>query len=272
MVIFICYLIFIQFPDNGFLTWGFVQGNLAVDPRLNPQGDSCMIRGADRNADNTYTIYSNLALLVFLGFGLLWTLPRKATWTALGLTILVGAYAMELGILVNGWFSLAALGNWQKIYLNPISMLEGLYCAATCIISYGAIIGQLNPMGLLLIVTVEAILYCVNYYLGASVMRAQDFGRSMFVDVFGAFFGLAVAWSISNFNNDSFKPKELKSSTWSTITSTMGCLVCFALYPAFNTGLSQYWSVDVAVAQGVVGFAPDGVGGAPGTITPLIGP
>ena len=250
IVIVLCYLIFIQFPDNGFLLRAYEQGEVANNPLLNPEGDVYVIRGTARNADSTYSHYSNFALLVFLGFGLLWSIPRKATWTALGLTILVGAYAMELGILLNGWMGLAHLGKpFQKIYLTPITLIEAIYCAAACVISYGAIIGQMQPFALLFTVTVEVILYAVNYYIGASVLDSQDFGRSAFVHLFGGLFGLATAWSLGFFNNDAYKPKELKSSTWSNIISTLGCLICLALFPSFNTALSQYWSVDLAIGS-----------------------
>jgi len=262
VIIVLCYLIFIQFPDNDFLLRAYYQGEVANNPLLNVEGDSYIIRGTARNADSTYSHYVNFALLVFLGFGLLWTMPRKATWTALGITILVGAYAMELGILMNGWMGLAHLGApFQKIYLTPITLIEAIYCAAACVISYGAVIGQMQPFALLFTVTVEVILYAVNYYIGASVLDAQDFGRSSFVHLFGGLFGLATAWSLGFFNNDAYKPKEQKSSTWSNITSTLGCLICLALFPSFNTALSQYWSVDLAIGSTL-----------PGNGLPIVGP
>jgi len=145
---------------------------------------------------------------------------------------------------------LAHLGKpFQKIYLTPITLIEAIYCAAACVISYGAIVGQMQSFALLFTVTVEVILYAVNYYIGASLLDGQDFGRATYVHIFGGFFGLATAWSMSFFSNDAFKPKELKSSTWSNITSTLGCLICLALFPSFNSTLSQYWSVDLAMGE-----------------------
>jgi len=93
------------------------------------------------------------------------------------------------------------------------------------------------------------------------VLDAQDFGRSMFVHLYGGLFGLATAFSLGFFNNDAYKPKEQKSSTWSNIISTIGCLLCMALFPSFNTTYSQYWSVDLAMGDT-----------KPGNGLPIIGP
>jgi ammonium transporter Rh len=48
-------------------------------------------------------------------------------------------------------------------------------------------------MQLMIVVTIEVVVQSVNEYIGVFLLQGYDVGESMYVHVFGAYFGLAVA-------------------------------------------------------------------------------
>ncbi len=58
-------------------------------------------------------------------------------------------------MLLNGFYAWAHSQGFRKIYLTPISMLEGMYAVTACMISHGAVAGQLSAVGLFVMITFE---------------------------------------------------------------------------------------------------------------------
>ena len=57
-------------------------------------------------------------------------------------------------------------------------MLEGGLAAASVLISFGVIIGKLNPFQLLVMGILETILYVINMHIGYVIFGAVDVGAS----------------------------------------------------------------------------------------------
>jgi ammonium transporter Rh len=240
--VFLLWLIFVDYPENGQVA--------TSDPTRN--NDIFALRGSFRRADNIYTFYSNAALLVFLGFGLFWALPRRITWSALGINFMIGAYVMIVVILLNGFFLWASDHHFGKILITPTVMLDALYGAAACMIAYGAVVGQLDPIGILIFATIQVILYAINCYLSYGPIDAREFGRAGTVFTFGSCFGIATAWSISYWHPEAESVKEQKPSYFSSVMAFIGAVIIFICFPAFNTSLSIWWNVDGALNDGVL--------------------
>ena len=55
-------------------------------------------------------------------------------------------------------------------------MLEGGLCAATVLVTFGVLIGKVNPLQLLVLGLIETVLFVINCHVGYSVLGAIDAG------------------------------------------------------------------------------------------------
>ena len=69
-------------------------------------------------------------------------------------------------------------------------MLEGGLCAATVLVTFGVLIGKINPLQLLLLGLIETVLFVANCHVGYSMFGAvdvgtvwQDFKFSLFIPI-----------------------------------------------------------------------------------------
>lgn len=96
------------------------------------------------------------------------------------------------------------------------SLLVADFCAAAVLISFGAVLGKASLTQLLVMATFEVVIQSVNEHVGLHyfkvrtqntlnfmigsylllLIKAYDIGESIYVHVFGAYFGLAVAKSL----------------------------------------------------------------------------
>lgn len=68
---------------------------------------------------------------------------------------------------------------------------------AAVLISMGAVLGRTTFLQLIIMGFIELIVYSGNNYLNEQVFMAADAGDSIFVHVFGAYFGLAVSYMLT---------------------------------------------------------------------------
>ena len=72
---------------------------------------------------------------------------------------------------------------------------------AAVLISFGAVIGVTSPIQLLVMALIEIVLFNVNEYIGRNYIGALDAGDTIFVHLFGAYFGLALSRVIYDGNS-----------------------------------------------------------------------
>ena len=82
----------------------------------------------------------------------------------------------------------------------------------------------------------ELIFYAVNESIGVIKYKAVDMGGSMFVHTFGAFFGLALSYMITNSNK--VKSEKNSSSYNSDIFAMIGTIFLWMYWPSFNGALA----------------------------------
>ena len=73
------------------------------------------------------------------------------------------------------------------------SLLVADFCAAAVLISFGAVIGKASLIQIVVMATIEVVIQSFNEYIGLEILHAYDVGESIYVHIFGAYFGLAVA-------------------------------------------------------------------------------
>lgn len=188
-----------------------------------------------------YPMYQDVHVMVFVGFGFLMTYLQKHSWGSVGFNMMIAAFAIQWAIVTHGIFK--SLWEWDKPLELPIGIKDLItadFAAAACLISFGAIVGRASPLQLLVMVFFELIFFNISEQLGANTFKAVDMGGSIFVHVFGAYFGLATSWAMSRKKSKAYHGHPLTEATKTTDTFAMiGTLFLFVYWPSFTGALAQ---------------------------------
>ena len=163
--------------------------------------------------------------MIFLGFGFLMTFLKKYGLSAVSLNLMCSALAIEVFTLVYGFFHLHcenpnvtkshqklnlnfvlqfSLGSpdcpssWPYIDVNVGTMISADFATAAVLISFGVVLGVTSPLQLIVMTVFETIIFVVNEIIGRDFIGAVDAGDTIFVHLFGAYFGLAVVRVLYN--------------------------------------------------------------------------
>ena len=194
-----------------------------------------------------FSYYSNffkdVHLMIFIGFGLLYTSLKDHQWSSVGIVLFMGILSFEISFIWYVlWENTFTSGNWQKISLNFDNLTKIDYISSTVLISLGVLIGKLSISQYFLIVICETFIAAFNFCLCYEELHALDNGGSLYIHTFGAIFGIVV--SIVNFcpsqefSKISSSP-HLSSDYYSNIFSFIGSLFLWLYFPSFNTANIQ---------------------------------
>jgi len=154
------------------------------------------------------------------------------------LNFLVAAFVLEWALIVRGYmfdFNVVT----QKFPIDVERIIVADFVAAAILISFGAIIGKTNPTQIIIMAFIEVLLQSANEFLGLRRYCAFDIGESMFVHVFGAYFGLAVSYMLYNKKLTSPEAEDREKSVYhSDIFAMIGTLFLFCFWPSFNAGVA----------------------------------
>ena len=197
------------------------------------------INGSVSNDINKYyPFFQDVHVMIFIGFGYLMTFLKKYAFTSIGYTFLIGSFIIQYSILVNGLFHNIFMNHYEKIYLNIESLITGDFTVGAILISFGALLGKLSLSQLFFMSIIEVILYSVNESIGVIKYQAVDMGGSMYVHTFGAYFGLAVSYVVSN-NKKLLNNKDESSDKNSDTFAMIGTLFLWMFWPSFNGALAS---------------------------------
>ncbi|KAJ8684404.1 hypothetical protein QAD02_020196 [Eretmocerus hayati] len=203
-----------------------------IGPSALPNNDSDP--GKDVKTDgwsSIYSMYQDVHVMIWIGFGFLMTFLKKYSQSAVGLTFLVGAIFVQVAILCDGIYN---MGNNHKAMLSLESLLSADVAVAAPLISMGAVLGKISYMQLISMGIIELFVYTANKRIGESYFAAVDDGGSVNVHAFGAYFGLAVSFILGMKE----KPKDNsleRSSYQSDIFAMIGTLFLWLFWPSFNS-------------------------------------
>ena len=149
----------------------------------------------------------DIYMMLLAGFGFLMTFLKRYGMSALGFTMIVTVIVTQFAIIVFGF---ARLDEEFVIKLAFIDIVEGGVVAAAVLISFGVVIGKVNPLQLLFMGLIECIFVVLNAHIGYSLMGVCDVGGTIFIHTFGAYFGLAVSFVLRG--QDTSKSEHLEGS------------------------------------------------------------
>jgi len=193
----------------------------------------------DTSAQSSLKIYGytrDVNIMIFFGFGFLMTFLRRYAYSAIGYTFLVSAMVAQWSMFLQ------ALADYQtdgrQFLVGVEQIVNGLFCAGAVMISYGALLGKVTPLQMLILAIIEPIFYWVNIYVDINLLQAFDIGGGMTIHTFGAYFGLAACYWLTN--SETHNHKDNTNAYASDIFSLAGTLFLWIMWPSFNAAVAPY--------------------------------
>jgi ammonium transporter Rh len=189
---------------------------------------------ADANQEVTYYPYTrDVCIMIFFGFGFLMAFLRRAGFTSIGYSFLIAALVCQYSIVLeNFFFELDNPKFNHRRHVGVENMLNGLFCSGACLISFGAFIGKVTPLQLMVLVIVEPFFYWLNFFIGYIKLEAVDIGGGMWIHTFGCYFGLAACWWLTS--KKTHGHPDNCSCYSSDIFAYAGTLFLWMMWPSFN--------------------------------------
>nr|XP_009857884.1 rh type A glycoprotein isoform X1 [Ciona intestinalis] len=182
--------------------------------------------------DNLYPMFQDVHVMIFIGFGFLMTFLKRYGFGSVGFNFMLAAFVIQWTILMRGCLDLEDIKD-GKINISLESFLNADFACGAVLISFGAVLGVLGPIQLIVMAVLEVVFYSVNEFVIAHKFQISDIGGSMVIHTFGAYFGLAVSlmhWK-PEFKNS--HPKE-ESVYHADIFAMIGTLFLWLFWPSFN--------------------------------------
>eukprot|EP00919_Chromeraceae_sp_WS-2016_P037891 GHVR01090484.1.p1 GENE.GHVR01090484.1~~GHVR01090484.1.p1 ORF type:complete len:233 (+),score=5.35 GHVR01090484.1:31-729(+) len=181
-----------------------------------------------------YAMYQDVNVMMLIGFGFLMTFVKNHSYSALSYTFFINAIIVQLYILFSSFWHRVFNGHWEnKIMLQEQNLTGASYSVASVLIAFGAVLGRVGPLELLIMGFVQIIGYSFNEALVYDVLKVYDAGGSMAIHSFGAYFGLAVSFVIGKLVRPTHTPEaNVNSNTFAMI----GTLFLWLFWPSFNAG------------------------------------
>merc|ERR1719158_1745574 len=88
-------------------------------------------------------------------------------------------------------------GIFENLKFDTIMLIEGDFGAAAVLITFGALLGKVGPLHLIVIALIEIVVYAVNFNVVVKI-GTLDVGGSLVIHMFGAYFGLAASWVLTD--------------------------------------------------------------------------
>lgn len=214
--------------------------------RANSAGIDSAVDSVQGSVNKLYPFYQDVHVMIFIGFGFLMTFLKKYTFGAVGFNFLLAAFAIQFSLIWSGLVHNFHDGSDHRIELGIENLITSDFAAAAVLITFGAVLGKLSPLQMVIALIIELIVFSVNELIGATILGAVDMGGSMFVHTYGAYFGLALSWVVSKPWRNADGTVETHTEThphngstqMSDMFSILGTIFLWMYWPSFNGALA----------------------------------
>nr|XP_040019620.1 ammonium transporter Rh type C isoform X1 [Gasterosteus aculeatus aculeatus] len=185
-----------------------------------------------------YPSFQDVHVMIFVGFGFLMTFLKRYSFGAVGFNFLIAAFGLQWALLMQGWFHSLDYTD-GKIKIGVENMINADFCVAGCLIAYGAVLGKVSAVQLLVMTLFGVTLFAVEEYIILNVIHARDAGGSMVIHTFGAYYGLSISWMLYRPNLD--QSDRLHGSVYhSDVFAMIGTLFLWMFWPSFNSAITDH--------------------------------
>ena len=153
-------------------------------------------------------------MMLFGGFGFLMTFLKRYGLSSIGFTMIIIVEVTQFSLIVFGILRMDTAEEFV-IKIGFLDVVEAGLVSAAVLISFGVLIGKVNPFQLLVLGLLEAVACIANMHLGYTTLGVVDVGGSIFVHTFGAYFGLAVSFCLRYLEIIRLPLTKSRMSRWS---------------------------------------------------------
>ncbi|ESO06642.1 hypothetical protein HELRODRAFT_186399 [Helobdella robusta] len=181
---------------------------------------------AEEHVEHYYSLFQDIHIMMFIGFGFLMTFLKRYGFSSVGMNFFIAAFVLQWQTIIHGWID---------TFEYYETLIESDFAAAAVLISFGAVLGKVSPIQLLIMAAMEIVFYEGNIKIVIGYIGATDIGDSMTVHTFGAYFGLMVAWVL--YKKEVHDAEEKEGSVYqSDIFAMIGTIFLWICWPSFNSG------------------------------------
>lgn len=187
-----------------------------------------------------YPFFQHVHVMVYIGFGFLMTFPKGFNWGGIGFSMLVAAVAFQWSLLSNHfWHTVIKGAPWHKLVIDLPTLITGDFAAAAVMITLGALLGKVGPLQMLVLAMLEIIFYSINESIGVNEYKAVDVGGSMYVHMFGGFFGVGAALVLSRGHKTAEAEENASTTKLTDVFAMIGTVFLWMYWPSFNGALAE---------------------------------
>ncbi|XP_037367333.1 ammonium transporter Rh type C [Talpa occidentalis] len=213
--------------------------------RYDPDADAHWVaekrsRNVSSDLDNEfyyrYPSFQDVHVMIFVGFGFLMTFLQRYGYGAVGFNFLLAAFGIQWALLMQGWFHSYRQGY---IFVSVENLINADFCVGSVCVAFGAVLGKVSPVQLLLMTLFQVTLFAVNEFILLSLLAVKDAGGSMTIHTFGAYFGLTVTWILQRPNLHQSRQRQ-GAVYHSDLFAMIGTLFLWMYWPSFNSAVSNH--------------------------------
>ena len=183
-----------------------------------------------------YSLYQDVHVMIFVGFGFLMTFPFNYKYSALLHTLMIGCVSILTTPLINLLWHNIVLNDWHPLKLNiSNTLIASDFGAGAMLIAYGAHLGKLSTLQSYVLTLFGLIFYSLNETIGVNEFLVVDMGGSMFVHTFGALYGIGSSITRGRGRNVGVEPEPDRNSD---TFAMLGSIFLWMFWPSFNGALA----------------------------------
>ncbi|MEQ2303373.1 Ammonium transporter Rh type C 2 [Ameca splendens] len=184
-----------------------------------------------------YPSFQDVHVMIFVGFGFLMTFLKRYSYGGVGFNFLIASFGLQWALLMQGWFHSLDLTT-GKIYIGIESLINADFCCAGSLIAFGALLGKVSPVQLMVVTLFGVTLFAVEEYIILDLLHCRDSGGSMVIHCFGGYYGLAISWVL--YRPNLHQSKRLQGSNYqSDLFAMIGTLFLWMFWPSFNSAITD---------------------------------
>ncbi|XP_041848495.1 ammonium transporter Rh type C 2 [Melanotaenia boesemani] len=185
-----------------------------------------------------YPSFQDVHVMIFVGFGYLMTFLKRYSFSGVGFNFLIASFGLQWALLMQGWFH-SLDPDTGKIYIGIENLINADFCCAGSLIAYGALLGKVSPVQLMVVTLFGVTLFAVEEFIILELFHCRDAGGSMVIHCFGGYYGLAISWVLYRPNLN--LSKRLQGSTYqSDVFAMIGTLFLWMFWPSFNSAITDH--------------------------------
>lgn len=154
------------------------------------------------------------------------------------MTFLISAFVVQWSTILDAFFHACDHLDYfhERVPVTIYNILNGCFCAGSVLISFGAILGKVTPLQLIVMSIIEPVFFWLNFFICDLKLHAVDIGGGYYIHIYGAYFGLAVCFFLTD-NKASAHPDSISCYT-SDLFAFVGTLFLWLLWPSFNAAIA----------------------------------